>query len=85
MKQQQATQHKVPPTNPELSIAKRAKARHREQVHTVVDMETGELLEYRKLLHRSKFKDIWNISAANEFGHLAQGIGGRVKGTDIIQ
>ena len=29
-------------------------------------------------------KYTWNISAANEFGQLAQGLGSRVKGTDTI-
>ena len=27
---------------------------------------------------------MWNTKSANEFGRLAQGIGGRVKGTDTI-
>ena len=48
-------------------------------------METGELLEYRKLLSHPRFKEAWSVSAANEFGRLAQGIGGRVKGTDTIR
>jgi hypothetical protein len=33
----------------------------------------------------SKHKTIWSKSAAHEFGHLAQGVRGRVKGTDTIQ
>lgn len=49
------------------------------------DPETGELLEYRQLLRHPKFKEAWNISAANEFGRLAQGIKGRVKATDTIK
>eukprot|EP00804_Cyclotella_cryptica_P023552 CCRYP_018913-RA/>CCRYP_018913-RA protein AED:0.17 eAED:0.19 QI:0/0/0/1/0.25/0/5/0/1080 len=32
-----------------------------------------------------RFKEAWSISAANEFGRLAQGVGGRVKGTDTIR
>jgi hypothetical protein len=31
------------------------------------------------------FKDVWNRSAADEFGRLAQGIGGQAKGTDTIR
>jgi hypothetical protein len=42
-------------------------------------------LEYRALLKHPKFKKAWSISAANEFGRLAQGVGGRVKGTDTIR
>ena len=66
------------------SIADQVKACQREQIHTVIDMETGELLEYRKLLHHPKFKEVWSLSAANEFGRLAQRIDGRIKGTDTI-
>eukprot|EP00804_Cyclotella_cryptica_P000392 CCRYP_008696-RA/>CCRYP_008696-RA protein AED:0.37 eAED:0.37 QI:0/0/0/1/0/0/5/0/407 len=44
-----------------------------------------QLLEYRQLLRHPKFKEAWNISAANEFGRLAQGIKGRVKATDTIK
>eukprot|EP00804_Cyclotella_cryptica_P017742 CCRYP_001167-RA/>CCRYP_001167-RA protein AED:0.39 eAED:0.39 QI:0/0/0/1/0/0/5/0/585 len=51
----------------------------------VLDPETGQLLEYRQLLRHPKFKEAWNISAANEFGRLAQGIKGRVKATDTIK
>jgi hypothetical protein len=43
----------------------------------------GKLLEYRQLLKHECFKEVWNRSAADEFGRLAQGIGGRIKGTDI--
>jgi hypothetical protein len=68
VKQHQATARKMPTSTPKLSKAERVKARHHKQVHTVVDMETGELLEYHKLLRHSKFKDEWSISAANEFG-----------------
>jgi hypothetical protein len=32
-----------------------------------------------------KYKTIRSKSAANEFGCLAQGVGGRVKGTDTIK
>ena len=49
-----------------------------------VDMETGMLLEYGKLLKHQKFAKNWSISAANEFGQLAQGIGGKVTGINTI-
>ena len=32
----------------------------------------------------SKYKEDWDVSAANEFGRLAQGVGGRTKGTNTI-
>eukprot|EP00804_Cyclotella_cryptica_P004359 CCRYP_017999-RA/>CCRYP_017999-RA protein AED:0.23 eAED:0.24 QI:0/0/0/1/0/0/4/0/900 len=58
---------------------------HVDTVHAVLDQETGELLEYRQLLKHPRFKDVWNRSAADKFGRLAQGVGGRVKGTDTIR
>jgi hypothetical protein len=82
---------------PEQSMADRVKSRHRtteavknvskgtyELVFLVLDTETGKLLEYRQLHRDPKFKDTWERSAANDFGMLAQGVGNRVKGTDII-
>jgi hypothetical protein len=37
------------------------------------------------LIQDPKHKTIWSKSAANEFGRLVQGVGGRVKGTDTIK
>ena len=48
-------------------------------------METGELLEYHKLLSHPSFKEAWSVSGANEFGLLAQGIGDWVKGMATIR
>jgi hypothetical protein len=70
---------------PNESIADRVARRRREAAHSVLDQETGQLLEYRQLLKHPKFKEIWTRSAADEFGRLAQGIGGRIKGTDTIR
>ena len=71
------------------SIAERMLRRKRERkiekAFPVLDPDTGELLEYRQLLRHPKFKETWSISAANEFGRLAQGIKGRVKATDTIK
>eukprot|EP00804_Cyclotella_cryptica_P002310 CCRYP_004049-RA/>CCRYP_004049-RA protein AED:0.34 eAED:0.37 QI:0/-1/0/1/-1/1/1/0/498 len=72
---------------PTKSIAERVaqRRRAREALHSVLDQETGNLLEYHQLLKHPRFKDVWNRSAADEFGCLAQGIGGRIKGTDTIR
>jgi hypothetical protein len=85
----QSTAPKVTKADDE-SIAERLLRRKRQnkQVHAVflvLDPETGQILEYRQLLRHPKFKEAWNISAANEFGWLAQGIKGRVKATDTIK
>ena len=55
-----------------------------ELANAVLDVETGKMLEYRHLRQHPKYKDKWNTSAANEFGRLAQGVGGRVKGTNTV-
>ena len=50
----------------------------------VMDGATGELLEYRHLIKRPKYKAEWNYSYGNEVGRLAQGMKGRVEGTNTI-
>ena len=53
----------------------------------VMDKTTGKMLKYRQLITHSdpEVRKAWLRSAANEYGRLAQGVGGRVKGTDTIQ
>ena len=55
-------------------------------INAIVDPDTGKQLEYRHLIrhNRADIKETWNRSAANEFGCLAQGVGGRIEGTDTI-
>ena len=52
--------------------------------NSVIDGETSELLEYRHLIKRPKYKEEWGTSFANEIGRLCQGIDGRAVGTDIM-
>ena len=52
---------------------------------SVLDTETGELLEYRHLIKHPKFKDDWGYSFGNEIGRLAQGMPGRNTGTNTIK
>ena len=51
---------------------------------TVMDAESGKLLMYRQLIRHPKLKERWCKSSANEFGWLANGVGGRIKGTNTI-
>ena len=51
---------------------------------SVLDAETGELLEYRHLIKRPKYKDEWGYSFGNEIGRLAQGMPGRNNGTNTL-
>jgi hypothetical protein len=50
-----------------------------EQAMHVLDKGSGKLLNYRQLLQHPKYKKEWSLSSANEFGRLAQGVGGRIK------
>jgi hypothetical protein len=45
----------------------------------VMDADTGKLLNYRQLMRSMKYREAWSFSLANEFGRLANGIGGRIK------
>jgi len=49
------------------------------QALAVMDEDTGKMLNYRSLLKIPKFKKLWSRSVANEFGRLANGVGGRTK------
>ena len=53
-------------------------------MNLVLDKDTGSILEYIHLRRDPKYKDAWNISAANKFGRLSQRVGGRVKVSDTI-
>jgi hypothetical protein len=58
-----------------------------EKAMMVLDEESGRMLKYKDLLRHPKYKKQWSIiSAADEFGRLAQGVGGRIKKpTDTIR
>jgi len=49
------------------------------QAMAVMDADTGKLLNYRQLTRSMKYREAWSISSANEFGRLANGIGGGIK------
>jgi hypothetical protein len=50
----------------------------------VIDATTGKMMNYRQLMRSPSHKEVWSRSSANEFGRLAQGVGGRIKGTNTI-
>jgi hypothetical protein len=41
-------------------------------------------MEYRQLITDPVTREEWQLLAANEFGQLAQGVGGCIKGTNTI-
>ena len=47
--------------------------------NAVLDASTGDMLKYRQLIRHPDFREAWTHSAANEFGRLFQGVGGRIK------
>ena len=51
----------------------------------VMEKDTGQLLNYQQLIRNPKYKKEWKISAANKFGQVAQGVGGRIKCTNTIK
>jgi hypothetical protein len=54
-------------------------------VNAVIHPTTGVAMEYRQLIQDPVTKEAWQRSAAKEFGRLAQGVGGRIKGTNTIR
>ncbi len=56
------------------------------QAMAVMDADTGKLLNYCQLMQSTNYQDAWSLSSANEFGRLANGVGGRIKNpTNTIQ
>jgi hypothetical protein len=55
------------------------------EANAVMHPISGKRMTYRELLRDPLTKRDWELSAANEFGRLAQGVGGRIKGTDTIK
>ena len=53
----------------------------------VMDQSTGKMMNYRQLLRHKDptIRKAWELSSANEYRRLADGIGGRVKGTNTIK
>ena len=58
-----------------------------QSANAVTDPDTGKQLEYRQLITHpnAHLRRTWQLSSANEFGRLAQGVGGRITGTDTIR
>ena len=50
-----------------------------------MDKTSGKMLNYRQLMRHPDYKGPWSLSSANEFGRLANGVGGRIKGTNTIK
>ena len=80
-------QSKIPTPAPRSNLTKRLR-RVENEVHkalAVMDKATGKMLNYRQLINHPAYHADWTLSSANEFGRLANGVGGRVKGTNTIK
>ena len=57
------------------------------EAKAVTDPHTGKQLEYKQLINHPdhELRRMWQRSCANEFGRLAQGVGGRIDGTETIK
>ena len=49
-----------------------------EMAGAIMDVN-GNLLEYRHLMKREEYQNIWGKSYGNELGRLEQGIGDKIK------
>jgi hypothetical protein len=54
-------------------------------MNAVMHPTSGKPMTYRELIKDPLTKADWELSSANEFGRLAQGVGGRIKGTNTIR
>jgi hypothetical protein len=55
-----------------------------EMAGAVLDSKTGELLEYRHLIKRPEYQEVWGAGFGKEIGRLAQGLPGVKDGTNTI-
>jgi hypothetical protein len=53
-------------------------------MNAVMHPTSGKPMTYRELIKDPLTKTEWELSSANEFGCLAQGVGGCIKGTNTI-
>jgi hypothetical protein len=79
---------RIPQPTPIVHTKPSRLAQLENEVHkalAVLYKSMGKLLNYRQLLRHPIHQGEWTISSTNEFGHLAQGVGGRIRGTDTIR
>ena len=76
---------RIPKPVPILSARMKRVDKEVHRALAVMDQATGKLLNYHALLRHPAYHDDWTKSSANEFGRLANGVGGRVKGTNTIR
>ena len=53
-------------------------------INTVLNQETGEMMEYRQVMKKPKYRELYEKAYAKEIGRLAQGIPGLADSTETI-
>ena len=56
----------------------------KEVLAAILNEDTGELVEYLHIIRNPKYRALWRKLYRNKLGGIAQGMIGRVKGTDTI-
>jgi hypothetical protein len=70
--------------NQDIAVTLTQAPNHIPMANSVINEDTGAILEYRHLIQDNSTFPVWNKAAANEFGRLAQGVGGRIEGSNTI-
>ena len=50
----------------------------------MLDKTTSKLIPYQHLIRNPKYQKVWQCAYGNEIGRVAQGIPGRVQGTNTL-
>jgi hypothetical protein len=70
--------------NQGVDVSPRQATNHIPMANAVINQYNGASLEYCHLIQDVTTLPVWNKAAANEFGCLAQGVGGRIEGYNKI-
>jgi hypothetical protein len=70
--------------NQGVSVTPRHANNHIPMSNSVINQDTGASLDYSHLIKDEASIPVWNKAAANEFGRLYQGVGGRIEGSNTI-
>jgi hypothetical protein len=70
--------------NQNVAVTPRQATNNIPMADAVINQDTGASLEYRHLIQDEATFPVWNKAAENEFRCLAQGVGGRIEGSNTI-
>jgi hypothetical protein len=70
--------------NQTIAVTSTQAPNHIPMESAVINQDTGASLEYRQLIKSETSFPVWNKTAANECGRLAQGVIGKIEGSNTI-